>query len=135
MMDDQKTGDGTGRFLTYTLQVNSPPYAGAADRAFFFAQALLRRGHRLRRVFFYRDGVYHALAAAEPPADEPDRITRWSALAQAHGVDLVICSAAAQRRGVWQARGKGALAPGFRVAGLALLAESVLDSDRWLRFG
>ncbi|BCX88187.1 tRNA 2-thiouridine synthesizing protein D [Methylomarinovum tepidoasis] len=135
MLDDQKTCAETDRFLTYTLQVNTPPYTAAADRAFCFAEALLRRGHRLRRVFFYRDGVYHALAGAEPPADEPDRIGRWSVLAERHGVDLVVCSAAAQRRGVWRARGARGLAPGFRVAGLALLAESVLDSDRWLSFG
>ncbi len=135
MNELQTQAEGT-QFLSYTLQVNASPYGSeAADLAYGFACALLAKGHRLRRVFFYQEGVYHALAGAMPPADEAQRIARWSELARSHQVDLVICSAAAQRRGVWNPEEKKELAPGFRVAGLALLVESILESDRLLMFG
>ncbi len=135
-MSESQTPAEASRFLSYTLQVNAPPYGGeAADLAYGFARALVRKGHRLKRVFFYRDGVYHALAGAMPPADETCRIARWSELARVHGVDLVVCSAAAQRRGVWNPEVETELAPGFRVAGLALLVESIIESDRLLVFG
>ncbi len=135
-MNEQETRIGSAGFLKYTLQVNTSPYLGeAADLAFGFARAVLAKGHELHRVFFYRDGVYHALAPASPPVDEAEKIVRWSELADAWGVDLVICSAAAQRRGVWDPAGRGDLAPAFRAAGLALLVESILETDRYVIFG
>lgn len=135
-MDEQETVVKAAGFLQFTLQVNASPYAGeAADLAYRFALAALTKGHRVRRVFFYRDGVYHALGLAAPPADESNRVTRWTQLAKTYGVDLVICSAAAQRRGVWTPEAQVELAPGFRIAGLALLVESILETDRLLVFG
>ncbi|MFN3920240.1 MAG: sulfurtransferase complex subunit TusD [Methylohalobius sp.] len=135
-MDEQKTAGEAVGFLKFTLQVNASPYAGeAADLAYRFALAALAKGHRVQRVFFYQDGVYHALGLAAPPADEPNQVTRWTQLAKTHGVDLVVCSAAAQRRGVWTPEAQVKLAPGFRIAGLALLVESILETDRLLVFG
>ena len=58
------------------------------------------------------------------------------------GLDLVVCVAAGQRRGVLDAaerrrHGKDAdvLAPGFRIAGLGLLAEAAILADRFVTFG
>ena len=135
-MGQQETVAKAVRFLKFTLQVNAGPYASeAADLAYHFALAALSKGHCVRRVFFYHEGVYHALAQAAPPADEPNRVARWTELAKDHGVDLVLCSAAAQRRGVWTKEEQSQLAPGFRVGGLALLVESILETDRLLVFG
>lgn len=135
-MVDLETSAGVKGFLKYTLQVNASPFQGeAADHAFGFASALIAKGHILHRVFFYRDGVYHALGRASLPPDGGSRLVRWSELADEHGVDLVVCSAAAHRRGVWNPEGGIELAQGFRVAGLALLVESILETDRYLVFG
>jgi len=120
--------------VKYLVQINSSPYHGeAADTAYFFVAAALAKGHRILRVFFYQDGVYHALDQAAPPGDEPNKIQRWSELARLHGIDLVACSAAAMRRGVWKNQATP-LAAGFRVAGLALLAEAMIEADRVLIF-
>jgi len=136
VMDDLETSTGEKGFLKYTLQVNASPYQGeAADLAFGFASALVAKGHVLHRVFFYRDGVYHALWRASLPPEEGSRLMRWSKLANERGVDLVVCSAAAHRRGVWDPEEGSELAQGFRVAGLALLVESILETDRYLVFG
>ncbi|GAB6067321.1 sulfurtransferase complex subunit TusD [Methylothermus subterraneus] len=135
-MDELKTAGKAAEFLKFTIQVNVGPYAGeAADLAYHFALAALTKGHKVPRVFFYHDGVYHALGLAAPPLDEPDRVMRWSRLAETYNVDLVICSAAAQRRGVWVPETQVALAPRFRIAGLALLVEAILETDRLLVFG
>ncbi|HHJ40524.1 MAG: sulfurtransferase [Methylothermaceae bacteria B42] len=120
--------------MKYLIQINSSPYhSEAADTAYFFVTAVLAKGHQILRVFFYQDGVYHALNQAAPPGDEPNKIERWSELAVKHGIDLVICSAAALRRGVWK-NSESQLAPGFRVAGLALSAEAMIEADRVMVF-
>lgn len=134
-MNELETMREAAGFLSYTIQINAGPYSSeAADLAYHFAVAVLAKGHRLRRVFFYADGVYHALKLSAPPQDESNKVTRWTELAEIHRVDLVICSAAAQRRGVWSPEAEPELAAGFRVAGLALLAESILETDRLLVF-
>ncbi len=134
-MNGQETNIESDGFLKYTLQVNASPCQGEADLAFGFASAVVARGHELSRVFFYRDGVYHALKGARPADPQTAKIGRWSGFAQSHGVDLVVCSAAAQRRGVWTPEEDNELARGFRVAGLALLVESIMTTDRYLIFG
>ncbi len=135
-MDEQETAVRAAGFLKFTIQVNASPYASeAAELAYRFTVAALAKGHRVQRVFFYGDGVYHALGFAAPPADESNQVVRWTSLADTHGVDLVICSAAAQRRGVLTPEAEASLAPGFRIAGLALLVESMLETDRLLVFG
>ena len=77
-----------------------------------------------------------------PPQDERNVGARWSRLAQERGLDLVVCVAAGQRRGILDAaerdrHGKDAdvLAPGFRIAGLGLLAEAAILADRFVTFG
>ena len=66
----------------------------------------------------------------------------WSGLAEKHGLDLVVCVAAAQRRGILDEdemgrHGKSAnnLAPGFRISGLGQLIEAGIQSDRLVTFG
>ena len=61
---------------------------------------MLAKGHAVHRVFFYHDGVNNGTRLATPPQDERDVTARWSTLAAEHALDLVICVAAAQRRGI-----------------------------------
>ena len=99
-------------------------------------------GTRSFRVFFYHDGANNGNRLAVPPQDERNVGARWSRLAQERGLDLVVCVAAGQRRGILDAaerdrHGKDAdvLAPGFRIAGLGLLAEAAILADRFVTFG
>ena len=66
----------------------------------------------------------------------------WSELGKAHNLDLVVCVAAAQRRGILdedeaKRHGKGAdnIAPGFRISGLGQLIEAGIEADRFVTFG
>jgi tRNA 2-thiouridine synthesizing protein D len=118
--------------MKFGLMVSEGPYTHqAADSAYQFAKAALDAGHEIQRVFFYHDGVNNATRLTEPPQDDRHIVNRWSALATEHKVDLVVCVAAALRRGIKDE----VLAPGFRISGLGQLVDSAIKSDRIVVFG
>jgi len=118
--------------MKFGIQVNEGPYQHeASDSAYLFVKAALEKGHKIHRVFFYHDGVNNANKLTEPPQDDRHIVNRWSELAKEHGIDLVVCVAAALRRGVKDEL----LAPGFRISGLGQLVESGIQSDRLVVFG
>ena len=114
------------------ILINEGPYTHEAfDSAYLFARTALEKGHEIQRVFFYHDGVNNSTRLTEPPQDDRHIVNRWSKLAQDHGVDLVVCVAAALRRGIKDEN----LAPGFRISGLGQLIESGIKADRLVTFG
>ncbi len=129
--------------MKFAIMINEGPYTHqATDSAYLFARAALAKGHEVTRVFFYHDGVNNATRLTVPPADDRHIVNRWSELAKAHDLDLVVCIAAAQRRGLMdeneaKRQGKDAnnIAPGFRISGLGQLVEAGIQSDRLVVFG
>lgn len=129
--------------MKFAILVNEGPYTHqASDTAFQFAKAVLAKGHEIFRVFFYHDGVNNATRLTTPPQDDRNIVNRWSKLAEEHKLDMVVCVAAAQRRGIvdegeMKRNGKDAtnLAPGFRISGLGQLIEAGIQADRLVVFG
>jgi len=129
--------------LKFGIVVNEGPYTHqASDSAYQFAKSAIEKGHEVFRVFFYHDGVNNGTRLAVPPQDERNIQKNWTELAEAHGLDLVICIAAAQRRGILdeneaKRQGKDAdnIAPGFRISGLGQLIEAGIEADRLISFG
>ena len=129
--------------MKYTLNVLSSPYSGqTADTAYRFACSAIERGHNIFRVFFFNEGVYNGNALSIAPQDEQDKVQRWSDLAKAHNIDLVICVASALKRGVLnQQEAERAekqhfnMAEGFEISGLGQLVEACSESDRVITFG
>jgi tRNA 2-thiouridine synthesizing protein D len=129
--------------MKLTIQVNEGPYQHqSADTAYYFAKAALEKGHEIFRIFFYHDGVNNGTRLTTPPQDDRNIVKRWSELAEAHNIDMVLCVAAAQRRGIVddgeaERNGKDAtnIAPGFRISGLGQLVEGGIESDRLIVFG
>jgi tRNA 2-thiouridine synthesizing protein D len=125
------------------ILINEGPYTHqASDTAYHFTKAALAKGHEIFRVFFYHDGVNNGTRLTVPPQDERNIVKRWSELGEKHKLDLVVCIAAAQRRGLMDAaeakrHGKDAnnIAPGFRISGLGQLIETGIQSDRLVVFG
>jgi len=123
--------------------VNEGPYTHQpSDSAYQFTKPALAKGHEIFRVFFYHDGVNNGTRLTVPPQDERNIVKRWSELAEKHKLDLVVCIAAAQRRGLMDAaeakrHGKDAnnIAPGFRISGLGQLIETGIQADRLVVFG
>ncbi len=129
--------------MKFTIQVNEGPYQHqATDSAYLFTKAALEKGHEIFRVFFYHDGVNNGTRLTTPPQDDRNIVKRWSELGAEHDLDLVICVAAAQRRGIVddgeaERNGKDAtnIAGGFRISGLGQLVEGAIQSDRLVVFG
>ena len=118
--------------MKFGILVNEGPYTHqAADTAYMFAKAALDKGHKIHRVFFYHDGVNNSTKLTEPPQDDRHIVQRWQKLAKEHNVDLVVCVAAALRRGIRDEN----LAEGFRISGLGQLIESGIQADRLVTFG
>ncbi len=118
--------------MKFGIVVNEGPFTHqASDTAYRFTKAALEKGHRVLRVFFYYDGVNNANKLSQPQADDRDLVKLWGALAAEHKLDLVVCVAAALRRGI-EAE---ILAEGFRISGLGQLIEASLAADRTVVFG
>ena len=118
--------------MKFAIQINEGPYQHqASDSAYFFTKAALEKGHEIFRVFFYHDGVNNSTKLTEPPQDDRHIVNRWSALAAEHKIDMVVCVAAALRRGIKDE----VLAPGFRISGLGQLVDSAIKCDRVVVFG
>ena len=118
--------------MKISILINEGPFTHqASDSAYHFAVAALNRGHQIYRVFFYNDGVHNANRLSQPQSDDRNLVSLWSKLGREHGIDLVVCVAAALRRGI-----KDDLVPeDFRISGLGQLVEAGIQADRLLVFG
>jgi len=129
--------------MKLSVLVNEGPYQHqSADTAIQFTRAALEKGHEIFRVFFYHDGVNNGTRFAVPPQDDRNITEQWTALAKEYDLDLVICIAAAQRRGILdenEAKRQGKdghnMADGFRISGLGQLIEAGIQSERLVIFG
>ncbi len=129
--------------MKFTIMINEGPYQHqSADSALQFARAVLAQGHDIFRVFFYHDGVNNGTRLSVPPADDRLIQKEWSELSKEHDLDLVLCIAAAQRRGIMDAdeakrQGLDAnnIIEGFRISGLGQLIEGGIEADRTVVFG
>ena len=79
---------------------------------------------------------------AVPPQDDRNITENWVKLAEENNIDMVVCIAAAQRRGLLdeneaERQGKRGynIAPVFRISGLGQLVEAGIEADRLLTFG
>ena len=115
--------------MLFGILVNEGPYQHqASDSAYLFTKAALEEGHKIFRVFFYHDGVNNGTRLATPPQDDRHIPNRWSELAKEYDLDLVLCVAAAQRRGMVDPdemkrnnKDSNNIAEKFRISGLGQL--------------
>jgi tRNA 2-thiouridine synthesizing protein D len=128
--------------LIYSLVVLSSPASGHGARtAAEFAHSLLERGHSIHRVFFLDEGVQVGSLNAVFPQDEDDRLRPWANLADAHGVELVLCISSAIKRGMLDEteaarydKAAATIHPAFIVSGLGQLVDASANSDRLVTF-
>ncbi len=129
--------------MKFAIVVYGGPYSHQAPlSAYHFASAVLQQGHEIYRVFFYHDGVYTANNAIAPPQDEPDIRKLWAELAKNNKVDLVVCIAAALRRGILDEteakryeKSSAGLDDAFSISGLGQLIDAGINADRLVTFG
>ena len=129
--------------MQLAIVVNEGPYTHqASDTAYQFTKTALEKGLKIFRVFFYHDGVNNGTRLGVPPTDDRNLQKLWTELAEAHQLDMVVCVAAAQRRGILDAdeakrhsKDVSNIAPGFRISGLGQLIEAGIQADRLVVFG
>jgi sulfur relay (sulfurtransferase) complex TusBCD TusD component (DsrE family) len=113
--------------------VNSSPWGGSLGATGLrLVRAMLTwgSGHGLRiaAVYFREEGVYQAVPGRITDSGTPALRDAWLELARQHGVPLLLCSSAAQRR--LEACPTG----GFREAGLAEVLDLMSSCDRVVSF-
>ncbi|SFX04424.1 sulfurtransferase complex subunit TusD [Marinospirillum alkaliphilum] len=126
----------------FVLNICGAPYTSQAPlSALRFARAALAAGHQIQRVFFYQDGVLLANALTCPPQDETHLTREWQQLAANHQLELLVCVAAALRRGILDQKEAARhglahhnLAEGFTLAGLGQLVDGMSSTDRLMTF-
>jgi len=129
--------------MKFAIQINEGPYTHqASDTAYNFTKAAIEKGHEIFRVFFYHDGVNNGTRLTTPPQDDRNIVKRWGDLAEQNKLDLVVCVAAAQRRGIVDAdeakrnsKDANNIDPRFRISGLGQLIEAGIQADRLVVFG
>lgn len=118
--------------MNILLIVNESPWGSTlANTALRFLRAALADGSRVRAVYFRDDGVYNAIGG-EADAGALDLAGEWAAVAGEHGVDLMVCSAAAARR--FPDAAEDVCGRGFRIAGLVELLEEMDHCERVVTF-
>jgi tRNA 2-thiouridine synthesizing protein D len=126
---------------TFALMVLGGIASQSQISALNFTRAALQSGHRVMRVFFFSDGVSAGNTQPVPAPDSENISEQWAALGAMHGIDLVVCSTSAVRRGVLdngEARRHdraATLREAFDIAGLGQWVEACLLADRVLTFG
>ena len=117
--------------MKYGILIKESPYNHqASDSAYNFITAALEKGHEVLGIFFYNDGVINSTKHMEPPQDDRHIGNRWSELG-GKGIDIIICIAAAKRRGI----NDEVLGANMRISGLGQLVDLSLKSDRLITFG
>lgn len=125
--------------MNYVLAIKSPVYGSqAAFLAYQMAEELLKANHSISQIFFFQDGINNANSLVNPANDEINLVEKWKILAKSHRLQLHLCIAAAQRRGVVDTQTSKDtntnLAEGFILAGLGEFSQAVLKADRLLTF-
>lgn len=128
--------------MKFAIAVFAPAHSPASRRALLFTQAALDAGHEIVRLFFYQDGVHNASSNVVVGQDEADTAARWKALVTQHGLDAVVCIAAALRRGVLNSqeaqryeRPAANVSAPWDLSGLGQLHEAAQLADRLVSFG
>ncbi|MDO4430037.1 MAG: sulfurtransferase complex subunit TusD [Lonepinella koalarum] len=122
--------------MRYVLAVKSPIYGSqGAFLAYQFACELLKCGHQIQQIFFFREGISNGNAFISPANDEVNLLRKWQELHQTQAIPLHLCIAAAQRRGVVDPSTsllpeQQNLAEGFVLAGLGEFSQAILQADR-----
>lgn len=128
--------------MKFSLLVLSAPHSRQASQsALKFAKAALASGNEIHRVFFYQDGVQNASLLQSPPQDETNFHDQWETLAKDSDIDLVVCIAAALKRGILNGSEANRyekpthnLGSSFELSGLGQLLDAQLQSDRLITF-
>jgi len=124
------------------LILGAPFDSEACYSAYRYVKAALETNVKVDRVFFYQSGVHTASSLSCTPRDEFNLYAAWQDLKKLYQLDLVVCIAAAARRGIVDAseakrHDKIAhnMSTDFELSGLGQLIEAIATTDKLITFG
>lgn len=128
--------------MNFAITLLAGPQDPAARSALEFARAVIRSGHSISRLFFYRDAVHIASVLGVQPQDEQDISAQWRDFIAQEQLDAVVCIAAALRRGVlneaeakrWHKPVANTGQP-YDLSGLGQWVDALQTADRAITFG
>lgn len=128
--------------MIYTLVIFGDPHSSqGGNSAYKFAQAALKKEHSIYRVFFYFSAVEIGNSLPVTQTEQVNITEQWSKLAITHNIELILCSAVAVRRGVFDPqhaemfnRPYSNVNPPFNLGGLGQLTDGIFLSDRVITF-
>ena len=128
--------------MIFSICVLSAPHLNQGNQtALNTAKAVLARGHQINRVFFYLDGVHTGSTLLTGHQDDENLQQQWVDLSNQGDFELIVCVAAALRRGVvnegeaqQNALPTANLHPSFEISGLGQWVEANMQADRVLTF-
>ena len=127
---------------SFSLLITKPAFDQQdANSAYRFALSAIKLKHVINGIFFYQAGVHNSNRFQSGFSDELDLHKAWVALATDHNVSLLVCSTAANRRGIINQHDAEDLdlthfnlAAPFTEVGLGDLVELLKLSDRVIQF-
>tara|TARA_B100001063_G_C16580482_1_gene460493 strand:- start:278 stop:670 length:393 start_codon:yes stop_codon:yes gene_type:complete len=124
------------------LVLGAPFESEACYTAFRYTKAALESDVSVERVFFYQSGIHTASNLTCVPRDEFDLYSAWQNLTKEYSLDIVVCIAAAARRGLIdnseaKRHNKTAsnMSEHFELSGLGQLVEAIATTDKLITFG
>ncbi len=115
--------------MIYTLIIHNSPFQNSCS-AYYFAKALLNKGHKINCIFFYGDAVYTASKDSDYPSDEKPISFYWQELKLSSPLNLIVCMNAASKRGIL----KQNILPEFTLGTLGQFSEACSNSDKIITF-
>lgn len=116
---------------SFILMLHAPAWSHQSVlTACQFANTAIRRGNKVKAVFLYQGAVLNASDSLEISSDELNGQQHLIELHETHGVPLMLCVTAAEKRGLSESQ----IANGFKIAGLAELAELSTETDKVVQF-
>lgn len=123
------------------MVLGAPISTQSADTALRFAHAAVAANHTILRVFFFHDGVNCGNSQMDS-ASGPSIPQQWQRLAEAYGIDLVLCVTSAVKRGILDplqaerlGQPAGVALPPFELSGLGQWIEACAHADHVVTFG
>ena len=118
--------------MKFGILIKEGPYTHqASDSAFRFVRTALEKGHTIEGVFLYNDGVNNAIKLMDPPQDDRHLSNLWSELGGELGDEIMVCIAAAKRRGIVEE----VIPKNTSITGLGEVTDLTIRADRLVTFG
>lgn len=124
------------------LILGAPFDSQACYTAYRYTKAALEMNISVERVFFYQSAIHTSSTLSCTPRDEFDLYKAWQELKQAYSLDLVVCIAAAARRGLIDvseakrhSKDSSNMSAHFELSGLGQLIEAIATTNKLITFG